>query len=128
MLVVLYIMLEQLVIIVGSFTDLQYFFIEQPSSSSISTTTSSVTSMTSLEQEESKGNDSVSDYDEHWGDNENWGDMDTPGEGKNSITPGINRQIPNNTDGWDNEEWGSLEEEPVVSFTVFNKRKKIICS
>lgn len=50
--------------------------LEQPSSSSISTTTSSVTSMTSLEQEESKGNDSVSDYDyDHWGD-ENWGDMD----------------------------------------------------
>lgn len=80
--------------------------------------------MTSLEQEESKGNDSVSDYDEHWGDNENWGDMDTPGEGKNSITPGINRQIPNNTDGWDNEEWGSLEEEPVVSLTIFFVKKQ----
>lgn len=115
---------RQLLIVVGSFTDLQYYFIEQPSSSSISTTTSSVTSMTSLEQEESKGNDSVSDYDEHWGDNENWGDMDTPGEGKNSITPGINRQIPNNTDGWDNEEWGSLEEEPVVSFAIFCEKTK----
>lgn len=32
--------------------------------------------MTSLEQEESKGNDSVSDYDyDHW-DTENWGDME----------------------------------------------------
>jgi SCY1-like protein 1 len=48
---------------------------EQPSSSSISTTTSSVTSMTSLEQEESKGAESVSDYDEAW-DTENWGEMD----------------------------------------------------
>lgn len=48
---------------------------EQPSSSSISTTTSSVTSMTSLEQEESKGADSVSDYDDTW-DTENWGEMD----------------------------------------------------
>lgn len=55
-----------------------YIFIEQPSSSSISTTTSSVTSMTSLEHEEgSRGNDSVSDYDyDHWGDNDNWGDME----------------------------------------------------
>lgn len=50
-------------------------FVEQPSSSSISTTTSSVTSMTSLEQEESKGGDSISDYDENW-DTENWGDME----------------------------------------------------
>ena len=49
--------------------------LEQPSSSSISTTTSSVTSMTSLEQEESKGAESVSDYDETW-DTENWGEMD----------------------------------------------------
>jgi hypothetical protein len=48
---------------------------EQPSSSSISTTTSSVTSMTSLEQEESKGADSVSDYDDTW-DTENWGEME----------------------------------------------------
>jgi len=48
---------------------------EQPSSSSISTTTSSVTSMTSLEQEESKGAESVSDYDDTW-DTENWGEME----------------------------------------------------
>lgn len=47
---------------------------EQPSSSSISTTTSSVTSMTSLEQE-SKGGESMSDYEDHW-DSENWGDME----------------------------------------------------
>ncbi|EFA06008.2 N-terminal kinase-like protein [Tribolium castaneum] len=52
--------------------------LEQPSSSSISTTTSSVTSMTSLEHEEGRS-------------------------GTNKIT-----------DGWDNEEWGSLEEEPEV--------------
>lgn len=53
-------------------------FPEQPSSSSISTTTSSVTSMTSLEHEDgSRGNDSVSDYDyDQWGDNDNWGDME----------------------------------------------------
>lgn len=52
--------------------------LEQPSSSSISTTTSSVTSMTSLEHEDaSRGNESVSDYDyDNWGDNENWGDME----------------------------------------------------
>lgn len=52
--------------------------LEQPSSSSLSTTTSSVTSMTSLEHEEgSKGNESVSDYDyDHWGDNDNWGDIE----------------------------------------------------
>lgn len=52
--------------------------LEQPSSSSISTTTSSVTSMTSLEHEEgSRGNESVSDYDyDHWGDNDNWGDIE----------------------------------------------------
>jgi hypothetical protein len=31
--------------------------------------------MTSLEQEESKGAESVSDYDETW-DTENWGEMD----------------------------------------------------
>lgn len=55
-----------------------FFVTEQPSSSSISTTTSSVTSMTSLEHEEgSRGNESVSDYDyDHWGDNDNWGDME----------------------------------------------------
>lgn len=45
---------------------------EQPSSSSISTTTSSVTSMTSLE---SKGVESMSDYEDHW-DSEQWGDME----------------------------------------------------
>lgn len=52
--------------------------LEQPSSSSLSTTTSSVTSMTSLEHEEgSKGNESVSDYDyDQWGDNDNWGDIE----------------------------------------------------
>lgn len=34
--------------------------------------------MTSLEHEDgSRGNDSVSDYDyDHWGDNDNWGDME----------------------------------------------------
>ncbi|XP_060536590.1 N-terminal kinase-like protein [Cylas formicarius] len=100
--------------------------LEQPSSSSISTTTSSVTSMTSLEHEEgSRGNESVSDYDyDHWGDNENWGDMETEGQmASSSGSPGITgtHSDPTSppsgsgakvTDGWDNEEWGSLEEEP----------------
>lgn len=62
-----------------------FLFSEQPSSSSISTTTSSVTSMTSLEQEESKGNDSVSDYDyDHW-DTENWGDMEVSLYSSNNV-------------------------------------------
>ncbi|XP_046688282.1 N-terminal kinase-like protein [Homalodisca vitripennis] len=75
--------------------------LEQPSSSSISTTTSSVTSMTSLEQD--KGGESVSDYDDHW-DSDNWGDMEA---GKPNSTMEVR-----GTDGWDTEEWGSLEEEP----------------
>jgi hypothetical protein len=57
------------------YIDFVVMLAEQPSSSSISTTTSSVTSMTSLEQEESKGAESVSDYDDVW-DTENWGEMD----------------------------------------------------
>lgn len=102
--------------------------LEQPSSSSISTTTSSVTSMTSLEHEEgSRGNESVSDYDyDHWGDNDNWGDIETGGQmasssGSGGITgtqsdptspPSGSGGGAKLTDGWDNEEWGSLEEEP----------------
>lgn len=93
--------------------------LEQPSSSSISTTTSSVTSMTSLEQEESKGNDSVSDYDyDHW-DTENWGDMETGnnfGQSSSNSEPKSTHvssvSVTKATDGWDTEEWGSLEEEP----------------
>lgn len=51
-------------------------FLEQPSSSSLSTTTSSVTSMTSLEHESNDTSVSASDYgNDNW-DNENWGDMD----------------------------------------------------
>ncbi|KAH1001231.1 hypothetical protein HUJ04_013467 [Dendroctonus ponderosae] len=102
--------------------------LEQPSSSSISTTTSSVTSMTSLEHEEgSRGNESVSDYDyDHWGDNDNWGDMETGGQmASSSGSGGITGTQSDPTsppsgsagakviDGWDNEEWGSLEEEAV---------------
>lgn len=49
---------------------------EQPSSSSISTTTSSVTSMTSLEHESADTSASVSDYGPDNWDQENWGDMD----------------------------------------------------
>jgi SCY1-like protein 1 len=100
--------------------------LEQPSSSSISTTTSSVTSMTSLEHEEgSRGNESVSDYDyDHWGDNDNWGDMETGGQMASSsgsgggggtsdaASPPSGSGTNKITDGWDNEEWGSLEEEP----------------
>lgn len=75
--------------------------------------------MTSLEQEESKGNDSVSDYDyDHW-DTENWGDMEHVGTGEQQSSstsearsPPIATQTPK-VEGWDNEEWGSLEEEPV---------------
>lgn len=48
------------------------YFAEQPSSSSMSTTTSSVTSMTSLEHSES-----ASDYDpDHW-DMTAWGEIDS---------------------------------------------------
>uniref|UniRef100_A0A182YH42 N-terminal kinase-like protein n=1 Tax=Anopheles stephensi TaxID=30069 RepID=A0A182YH42_ANOST len=50
---------------------------EQPSSSSISTTTSSVTSMTSLEHESADTSASASDYGPDNWDQENWGDMDT---------------------------------------------------
>ncbi|KAK9703189.1 Protein kinase domain [Popillia japonica] len=100
--------------------------LEQPSSSSISTTTSSVTSMTSLEHEDgSRGNESASDYDyEQWGDNENWGDMETGGQIASSSGSGAGEATSDPTsppsgsatnkatDGWDNEEWASLEEEP----------------
>ncbi|XP_018327549.1 N-terminal kinase-like protein isoform X2 [Agrilus planipennis] len=100
--------------------------LEQPSSSSLSTTTSSVTSMTSLEHEEgSRGNESVSDYDyDNWGE-ENWGDMETGGQMQSSsgsgggggtsdpTSPPSGSAPARTTDGWDNEEWGSLEEEPV---------------
>lgn len=51
-------------------------FLEQPSSSSLSTTTSSVTSMTSLEHESNDTSASASDYGNNDWDNENWGEMD----------------------------------------------------
>ncbi|KAG5866921.1 hypothetical protein JTB14_013531 [Gonioctena quinquepunctata] len=101
--------------------------LEQPSSSSISTTTSSVTSMTSLEHEDcSRGNESVSDYDyNHWDDNDNWGDMETGGQMASSSGSGCatgtsdptsppsgSGPATKKTDGWENEEWGSLDEEP----------------
>ncbi|CAH1112214.1 unnamed protein product [Psylliodes chrysocephalus] len=100
--------------------------LEQPSSSSISTTTSSVTSMTSLEHEDgSRGNESVSDYDyNHWDDNDNWGDMETGGQMASSSGSGCagssdpisppsgSGPATKVTDGWENEEWGSLDEEP----------------
>ncbi|KAK6638702.1 hypothetical protein RUM43_006969 [Polyplax serrata] len=85
--------------------------LEQPSSSSISTTTSSVTSMTSLEQEESKGGESISDYDETW-DTENWGDMEA-GSGSNGGESKISQnkeKVESKNDGWDNEDWGPLED------------------
>lgn len=43
--------------------------------------------MTSLEHEEgSRGNESVSDYDyDHWGDNDNWGDMEVTLMSENKV-------------------------------------------
>ncbi|KAJ9582846.1 hypothetical protein L9F63_022805 [Diploptera punctata] len=113
--------------------------LEQPSSSSISTTTSSVTSMTSLEQEESKGAESVSDYDETW-DTENWGEMDfrslspssiaesSPGEGwsatdfvpvEDAVPPprspraassnNLTADDSSRMQGWGDTEWEPLE-------------------
>lgn len=61
---------------IESFFNISYFFLEQPSSSSISTTTSSVTSMTSLEHESNDTSVSASDYGADNWDHENWGDMD----------------------------------------------------
>ncbi|XP_004523320.1 N-terminal kinase-like protein isoform X2 [Ceratitis capitata] len=90
--------------------------LEQPSSSSLSTTTSSVTSMTSLEHESNDTSASASDYGNNDWDNENWGEMDDPSSpmavtsnnGKMNASNALNEV----RDGWDNEEWGSLEEEP----------------
>ncbi|KAG4078021.1 hypothetical protein HA402_002072 [Bradysia odoriphaga] len=97
--------------------------LEHPSSSSLSTTTSSVTSMTSLEHESNETTSvSASDYGNEYWDNENWGDMDTsqdpsspnavesaPASTSNNLAAGNLLDL---RDGWDNEEWGSLEEEP----------------
>ncbi|XP_067618796.1 N-terminal kinase-like protein isoform X2 [Eurosta solidaginis] len=90
--------------------------LEQPSSSSLSTTTSSVTSMTSLEHESNDTSASASDYGNNDWDNENWGEMDdhsspmagTSNNGQTIVANALNEV----RDGWDNEEWGSLEEEP----------------
>ncbi|XP_062700998.1 N-terminal kinase-like protein isoform X1 [Aedes albopictus] len=95
--------------------------LEQPSSSSISTTTSSVTSMTSLEHESADTSASASDYGPDNWDQENWGDMDTsqdpssPMAGtSNPLTTSLNMvgSVNDTRDGWDNEDWGSLEEVP----------------
>uniref|UniRef100_A0A182W601 N-terminal kinase-like protein n=1 Tax=Anopheles minimus TaxID=112268 RepID=A0A182W601_9DIPT len=106
--------------------------LEQPSSSSISTTTSSVTSMTSLEHESADTSASASDYGPDNWDQENWGDMDVSSDifhsrWKTSQDPsspmaGTSNQLTTNLnmvgsvndmrDGWDNEDWGSLEEDP----------------
>ncbi|XP_055524243.1 N-terminal kinase-like protein isoform X2 [Wyeomyia smithii] len=94
---------------------------EQPSSSSISTTTSSVTSMTSLEHESADTSASASDYGPDNWEQENWGEMDTsqdpssPMAGtSNPLTASLNMigSMHDTRDGWDNEDWGSLEEEP----------------
>ncbi|XP_031638849.1 N-terminal kinase-like protein, partial [Contarinia nasturtii] len=108
--------------------------LEQPSSSSLSTTTSSVTSMTSLEHESNDtsvsasdyGNDLASDYG-----NENWdvaGDMDTSQDPSSPIAAmaSTSLSIASNTqnlsmsqrnvdqrDEWSWNDWGSLEEQPV---------------
>ncbi|XP_038207052.1 N-terminal kinase-like protein [Zerene cesonia] len=90
--------------------------LEQPSSSSMSTTTSSVTSMTSLEHSES-----ASDYDpEHW-DMTAWGEIDssagtTGGSAKSgaSSAQGTGGLAALCEDDWDNEEWGELQEQPAA--------------
>ncbi|XP_039958589.1 N-terminal kinase-like protein isoform X1 [Bactrocera neohumeralis] len=93
--------------------------LEQPSSSSLSTTTSSVTSMTSLEHESNDTSASASDYGNNDWDNENWGEMDTSQDPSSPMAGTSNNGQLNASnalnevrDGWDNEEWGSLEEEP----------------
>ncbi|XP_004523319.1 N-terminal kinase-like protein isoform X1 [Ceratitis capitata] len=93
--------------------------LEQPSSSSLSTTTSSVTSMTSLEHESNDTSASASDYGNNDWDNENWGEMDTSQDPSSpmAVTSNNGKMNASNAlnevrDGWDNEEWGSLEEEP----------------
>ncbi|XP_062121949.1 N-terminal kinase-like protein isoform X2 [Drosophila sulfurigaster albostrigata] len=90
--------------------------LEQPSSSSLSTTTSSVTSMTSLEHESNDTSASASDYGNNDWDNENWGEMDDPSSPL-AATSNNGQLVAANAlnevrDGWDNEEWGSLEEDP----------------
>ncbi|XP_039490641.1 N-terminal kinase-like protein isoform X2 [Drosophila santomea] len=90
--------------------------LEQPSSSSLSTTTSSVTSMTSLEHESNDTSASASDYGNNDWDNENWGEMDDPSSplaasSNNGALMAANA-LSEVRDGWDNEEWGSLEEDP----------------
>ncbi|XP_048486188.1 N-terminal kinase-like protein isoform X2 [Plutella xylostella] len=91
--------------------------LEQPSSSSMSTTTSSVTSMTSLEHSES-----ASDYDpEHW-DMAAWGEIDSSaGTGASAKSPASSGSAAAAgglaalcEDEWDNEEWGTLQEEPTA--------------
>ncbi|KAJ2944793.1 hypothetical protein O0L34_g1683 [Tuta absoluta] len=91
--------------------------LEQPSSSSMSTTTSSVTSMTSLEHSES-----ASDYDpDHW--DMAWGEIDSsagtgasvkspPSSGSAQATPGLAALCEDDNDDWDNDEWGTLQEQP----------------
>ncbi|KAH8404591.1 hypothetical protein KR215_001168 [Drosophila sulfurigaster] len=93
--------------------------LEQPSSSSLSTTTSSVTSMTSLEHESNDTSASASDYGNNDWDNENWGEMDTSQDPSSPLAATSNNgqlvaanALNEVRDGWDNEEWGSLEEDP----------------
>ncbi|KAH8293994.1 hypothetical protein KR054_007226 [Drosophila jambulina] len=93
--------------------------LEQPSSSSLSTTTSSVTSMTSLEHESNDTSASASDYGNNDWDNENWGEMDTSQDPSSPLAASSNNgtsmaanALNEVRDGWDNEEWGSLEEDP----------------
>ncbi|XP_063831446.1 N-terminal kinase-like protein isoform X2 [Ostrinia nubilalis] len=91
--------------------------LEQPSSSSLSTTTSSVTSMTSLERSES-----ASDYDpEHW-DMTQWGDIDSSAATCASVKsePSSVSAHQHTTlaalceDEWGNDEWGTLQEQPTA--------------
>lgn len=85
----------------------------------MSTTTSSVTSMTSLERSES-----ASDYDpEHWEMGGQWGELTSAGGAATQQPPlaphsatGGTLEALSEADGWDNEEWGTLEEEPVINY------------
>lgn len=95
--------------------------------------------MTSLEHESNDTSASASDYGNNDWDNENWGEMDvrtikitkfkliqTISIAQTSQDPSSPLAASSNNgqivvanainevrDGWDNEEWGSLEEDPV---------------
>ena len=96
--------------------------------------------MTSLEQEESKGQESVSDY-EHWEDNEHWGELESSRPSvlgrMNTVTTSTTTTVSSlstttlspvamPSDGWDIEEWGSLDEAPVsnLNFSLIKRNNE----